>query len=252
MTRPESNMNVVRHALASFVRQSGRPGAAVAALLLVAIGGPGFSVPSRSVSLAAAQDTIRFAHERHESIRCITCHPRDRRGVLNWSIARDCQGCHHAESPAGRECVRCHTPGEMAAPIPVATPVALSVWTAPRTRQLGFSHDRHRQLDCAGCHGETRERTVERTCASCHADHHEASRDCAACHPSPREAHTRELHQTGCGASGCHVRESTPAVTPVRATCLACHVEEKDHKTGRECATCHLISWSDTRTPGRP
>jgi hypothetical protein len=25
-------------------------------------------------------------------------------------------------------------------------------------------------------------------------------------------------------------------VTPVRATCLACHGEQRDHKVGRECA----------------
>src|SRR6185503_12622417 len=99
---------------------------------------------------------------------------------------------------------------------------------------------RHAGVQCATCHGQSRERTVQRDCASCHTDHHTAERTCVSCHPPSLDSHKRELHATGCGSSGCHEQERGPAVSPVRATCLLCHVAQADHKANRECAPCHL------------
>lgn len=185
----------------------------------------------------------RFEHSTHDELSCTTCHStQSGHGDLK-SSARDCQGCHHGNSAAVRDCARCHAPGEIGPARPVATPFALTVWTQPRSRPVAFAHERHARLECGSCHDDSRQRDVERTCASCHADHHTAERDCASCHPASRETHTRAVHATGCGASGCHERERGAPVSPVRATCLACHGEQRDHKRNRECAPCHLSAW---------
>jgi hypothetical protein len=195
------------------------------------------------------RDTARFEHARHASVTCTTCHStRTGHGDLKQSVARDCQGCHHGNNATARNCVACHTTGEIGAARPVSTTFALSVWQQPRSRPVAFAHERHSRLECATCHADTRQRTVERTCASCHTEHHTPERNCASCHPPAKDTHTRAVHATGCAASGCHDRERGTAVSPVRATCVACHAEQRDHKTGRECAPCHLSAWSGTRS----
>ena len=191
------------------------------------------------------QQQSKFEHARHESLTCTTCHgTQTGHGTLKASVARDCQGCHHGNNATARRCSRCHTPAEIGAVRQVSTTVALSVVAQPRQKMLPFAHERHARLECANCHTDSRERTVERTCASCHSEHHTADRDCASCHPASRDTHTLAVHATGCATSGCHYRERSAAVTPVRATCLACHGEQRDHKTGRECAPCHLSAWT--------
>jgi len=217
---------------------------------------PALEALNQAVAPAGSQGgaPARFEHARHDKLSCTTCHStRSGHGDLK-GLARDCQGCHHGNSATARDCTRCHTPGEIGPVRHIATPFALTVWPQPRTRSLPFAHERHARLECGSCHADSRQRGVERTCASCHADHHTAERDCAACHPASRETHTRAVHATGCAASGCHERERGVAVSPVRATCLACHAEQRDHKPNRECAPCHLSAWSQAAggTGGRP
>ena len=190
------------------------------------------------------RDTARFEHARHDALSCTTCHSTSAGHGDLRPLARDCQGCHHGTRAIVRDCARCHTAGEIGAARLLATPVALSVWPQPRTRPLPFAHERHARLECGACHADSRQKSVQRDCASCHDDHHAADRDCASCHPPARETHTREVHITGCATSGCHERERGPAVTPVRATCLSCHAEQKTHKPDRECAPCHLSAWT--------
>jgi hypothetical protein len=191
------------------------------------------------------RDTARFEHARHDALTCTTCHSTSSgHGSLKRSVALDCQGCHHGNTTLGRNCASCHTAAEIGAPRPHEVTFALSVWPAPRTRQQTFAHERHPGLECGTCHTGSRQKTVQRDCASCHADHHTADRDCASCHPPSRDTHTRALHTTGCAASGCHDRERSTAVTPARATCLVCHAEQKAHKPDRECAPCHLSAWT--------
>jgi hypothetical protein len=198
-----------------------------------------------SSSESAPQDSAKFAHSRHDKLSCTTCHGTSSgHGDLKSSVARDCQGCHHGTRTIVRDCAQCHTPAELRAPRPVPMPFALGVLAEARSRSTPFAHERHAGLECATCHADTRQKTVERPCASCHADHHTPDRNCASCHPDSRGTHTRAVHATGCGASGCHDRERSAAVTPVRATCLACHGEQRDHQAGRECATCHLSAWT--------
>lgn len=208
---------------------------------------------ARAPAAGQGRDTTRFEHARHASLSCTTCHStRSGHGELKQSIARDCQGCHHGNNATARDCARCHAPAEIGPARQLATTFALTVWAQPRTRSLPFGHERHARLDCGSCHADSRQKTVERTCASCHADHHTAERDCASCHPPARDTHTRAMHITGCGTSGCHERERGTAVSPVRATCLACHAEQRDHKANRECAPCHLSAWSGAVPGARP
>jgi hypothetical protein len=193
------------------------------------------------VALAQAQprDTGAFQHARHRPVRCVTCHI----GASVRAVARQCTACHHGNTAIGNKCESCHASNEIAGTHRIATNVSLSVWPAPRSRTLDFAHERHASVSCGSCHAANLSRAVEKTCASCHSEHHEATRSCASCHPSARATHTRELHITGCGGSGCHVRETTASITPARAVCLSCHVEQTEHKPGRECAPCHLSTW---------
>jgi len=210
--------------------------------------------PSRLIPASSqGADTARFQHARHDALTCTTCHStRSGHGDLKRSVARDCQGCHHGNTPTGRDCARCHSSGEIGQSRVLAARVALTVWPQPRERALSFSHDRHTRLPCANCHAGARQKTIERDCSSCHADHHGPDRNCASCHPPARESHARSVHATGCATSGCHERERGTAVSPVRATCLLCHAEQRDHKAGRECAPCHLSAWTGPASRERP
>lgn len=201
------------------------------------------------VALAQARDTARFEHARHRSVTCLTCHTTQvEHGTLKAS-ARQCSACHHANTSVGNACESCHQRSELVGTHSVATVMPLTVWPAARTRTLSFAHEQHPRVACADCHGGNLRRTVEKTCASCHVDHHAATRSCVSCHPSARETHTRALHVTGCGGSGCHMGEATAAVTPARAVCVACHVAQIEHKPGRECAPCHLSAWRPSTAP---
>lgn len=200
-----------------------------------------------------ARDTVsRFEHAQHRAVSCTTCHSAQvEHGGLNRT-ARRCTECHHADNRVGRDCARCHQSTELTQAYPVVSTLQLTVRTTPTPRTLTFAHETHAKVACADCHGQNLSRSVEKTCASCHADHHEAARDCASCHPAARATHTRAVHLTGCGGSGCHYREATPATSTARNVCLACHAELKAHKPGGDCSTCHLTSWRAVAATGRP
>jgi nitrate/TMAO reductase-like tetraheme cytochrome c subunit len=190
------------------------------------------------------RDSATFEHARHNALSCTTCHStRTGHGELRQAVARDCQGCHHGAGALVRDCAVCHTRTELGTVRQLPTPFALTVFTQPQTRPLPFAHERHGTLECETCHSSGRQKAVARDCASCHANHHTAEASCGSCHPPARTTHTREVHATGCATSGCHDRERGVPVSPVRATCLACHAEQRDHKPDRECAPCHLSSW---------
>jgi nitrate/TMAO reductase-like tetraheme cytochrome c subunit len=193
---------------------------------------------------AQGRDSGRFEHARHNDLSCTTCHSTSGgHGSLRTAVARDCQGCHHNTAVA-TNCSRCHTTTELTVVRERITSFALTVLPRPATRPLPFAHARHAGLVCGDCHPAGRQKTVLRDCASCHANHHTATATCSTCHPPARTTHTREVHATGCAASGCHDREQGVAVLPVRATCLACHAEQREHKPGKECAPCHLSAWT--------
>ena len=199
------------------------------------------------------RDTVsRFEHARHRAVSCTTCHSTQaEHGGLNRT-ARRCMDCHHANNRVGLDCARCHQATELAQPHAVTTTLQPAALGAPLQRSLTFAHETHARVTCASCHGQDLSRSVEKTCASCHTDHHEAARDCASCHPPSKGTHTRAVHLTGCGGSGCHYREATPATSTAPNVCLACHTELREHKPGRDCATCHVTRWPAVATAGRP
>jgi hypothetical protein len=197
-------------------------------------------------------DSARFAHARHESVSCTTCHTTNAQHGGLRATARQCTACHHGNTALGRACERCHAPVELAPAKQLTVQVNLTVARAPVTRTVAFEHGRHARLTCEQCHAPDLKRAVQKTCESCHTDHHEATRNCVSCHTSVRDSHNRALHGSGCGGAGCHFQEKTPAVTPARAVCLACHTAQADHKPDRECAGCHLSAWRPTpAVPGR-
>jgi hypothetical protein len=206
-------------------------------------GGPPLDDPpgQRSERSIAPADT--FSHTRHRRLTCITCHtttsPTRR---LTFEPPRGCQICHH-QRPASSECATCHQSSDLSQPELVT--VAVSVpHQAPRSRQVPFEHEQHRQLACIKCH-TTRVSLVPEppaaTCVACHEDHHAARRECATCHRTAEifKAHAPPIdaHQA---CDRCHTERTVERLEPTRSFCLACHGSETDHHAEQECAVCHL------------
>ena len=120
--------------------------------------------------------------------------------------------------------------------------------TNPR-RELSFSHAAHTPIACAQCHSTPVTLAANRSCASCHGDHHTPERSCRGCHVSPQRVHTRVVHQ-GCAGSGCHSDAATLALAPTRNVCLVCHQTQVNHMTGRDCGTCHNVAWRPSGRAG--
>ena len=193
---------------------------------------------------ASLQQRSDFSHRRHRDVACTQCHSMERtHGELTVRTERDCQSCHHATDARAGTCAACHTTTEIAATRREPQPMRLTVWREPRSRPLPFDHDEHRTLDCTGCHTQALTFAVERTCTSCHAQHHEPTADCTSCHLPPKAAHTRAAH-LGCSGSGCHLDQVSPRLTATRSTCLTCHVDLVRHQPGKQCAACHQVAWS--------
>jgi hypothetical protein len=118
-----------------------------------------------------------------------------------------------------------------------------------RRRTVQFPHAKHDTLACTACHVSPvtlAPADSVLTCAGCHEQHHDQSRDCAACHRTAaiREAHKRpvEAHQA-CDA--CHTEATVARLVPTRSFCLACHQPDQDHFPAKECSACHF-----QRSPG--
>ena len=190
-----------------------------------------------------------FSHDRHATVACTACHgTAAAHGALVVRTAADCQACHHAPRMRDR-CQRCHTSSEMAGTYPQDVMLDLSVWTAPRSRELAFTHGMHERVACATCHTTSGTFAASVTCASCHEDHHDfvGGTMCQACH-APQDArpgpvHDRAVH-LGCGGAGCHENAAVAELPPTRPVCLTCHGAQRDHYPERPCAVCHATDWS--------
>lgn len=185
----------------------------------------------------------RFPHDRHTSLACHACHsPGEAHGKVTVRAPQDCQACHHSTQQRA-VCTTCHTTTETAAPRVATVDARGSVWTGVRTRSLTFEHARHANLQCRSCHGSGTNLGSPKSCTSCHDDHHDASRNCVSCHSAGAAGHPREAVHQGCTAGGCHQDARIAALEPSRNVCLVCHRQQTDHKPGRDCASCHLVSW---------
>jgi hypothetical protein len=201
-------------------------------------------------ALGARADTLprspadSFAHERHKSLPCLTCHLSNSGSVLTFEPPRGCQICHHTIQ-ARKGCVQCHVSGSIPATLDVSLTIA-AAGNPPIERTVAFPHERHTKLPCAGCHGQPVSLAPvdsARTCRGCHADHHEAGRACATCHRTPAiiQPHSPPV-QAHVACNACHPTAAIAPLTPTRSFCLVCHDPKVDHHPERQCVACHLQS----------
>lgn len=203
---------------------------------------------------SAARSAIGFSHARHSGLDCRRCHAEVAGHASHQGTActdchappaataaaegpTDCGSCHHAAT-RGRSCTACHQPERRGA-IPLSVSLKLSVWSAPRSRELTFDHARHSTLQCRTCHTDAPAFAARPDCGACHA-HHAGGADCRVCHPSPPAgAHTAAVH-SGCAGGGCHQDPPVRVATLSRSECLLCHPDRVQHEPGRACASCHI------------
>lgn len=191
----------------------------------------------------AASPTDTFSHQRHRRLACITCHTTTSpTRTLTFEPPRGCQICHH-QRPSRSECSACHQSSELAQAAPVTVSVSVPRH-APRGRDVPFGHETHAKVSCMDCHTTPVSLAPEpaaASCTACHEPHHIAGMDCASCHRTPRiaEAHAPPIdaHRA---CDQCHTARTVAALAPTRSFCLACHGDETDHYSDRECSVCHL------------
>lgn len=210
---------------------------------------PPQQAPAEAKRVAIARDTLLFSHATHRGLQCTTCHSTTgpAHGSVTLRSARDCMACHHGRTVqtlggGTSACLHCHQASGLPSRARTVT-VMTSTLAAPVTRQLLFAHGTHSAIACAQCHTTPVTLASASTCASCHQSHHEEARTCTSCH-SAYDAHRAKQVHTGCGGSGCHSDRSVLALGARRNVCLSCHVDQTNHKPGRECGTCHRVQWS--------
>lgn len=200
-----------------------------------------------------------FDHAEHTDVACTECHSSaERHGQVTVTTARQCASCHHGPSARERSCTACHAEGTLTGRIGVQRSIRLAVWDGPRSRELGFDHAAHGELECGECHVGAPLMPAARDCADCHEEHHEAHADCSACHAAPPEdAHDLDVHLTSCTGAGCHGTQDGRAYGPEyrrasRSFCLSCHTDQIDHEPRRPCAECHLLPEVHAGREGAP
>lgn len=193
-------------------------------------------------------DTMRvlqvntFAHRRHESLPCLTCHEAHAQSRLKFVPPRGCQACHH-QAPEENRCPSCHPREVTATPLPRVVTVTVR-GKPPRPRTVGLRHQWHAALRCSGCHTQPvwlEPADSVLTCTGCHSDHHQAGRTCGICHnDSAAFAPHAPPAQAHAGCDACHATRTIERLVPERAMCLTCHPGRRDHEAGKECTPCHF------------
>lgn len=218
------------------------------------------AAPAAARAIPASQSPRgAFPHEKHRGLPCQRCHAAVPGHTMHANIAcsachapvpvtgpvptpDQCAACHHSETQS-RSCTTCHAPSTVGA-LTLTQTWKLSVWPAPRPRQLNFDHRWHTSQPCAACHTNRPAMVPTRPCASCHV-HHEGQVDCRNCHQTPPAgAHTIAIHAspTGCAGSGCHQNPPVTVATLSRNECLVCHADRANHQPGKVCSTCHMLA----------
>jgi hypothetical protein len=217
--------------------------AALAGALVVA-------APADSAAQSAGRTAVEdrdpraFRHARHEGVTCGVCHALEERHRTRrvWTAA-DCAACHHgAATPTG--CTSCHERADFASPRRTPTLMKLSVWDAPRTRDLMFDHARHAGVGCLDCH-QGGMSLPPQSCSTCHAQHHRPEAECSHCHFAPDPAAHDLASHASCGA--CHSAEATARPMLSRHSCLVCHDTKREHRPNRSCAQCHVLPRTTAR-----
>jgi hypothetical protein len=212
---------------------------------------PGDDPPGGGVSTLPALPSDSFSHPRHKKLACLTCHLSTSGQKLTFEPPRGCQICHH-QDPLKSECAKCHEPGSL--PEIVAVPVSIAAAAKPaRERTVAFRHEKHTDLKCTVCHGQSVTMApVDSavTCTGCHDKHHEAARHCAECHQtaSITQTHAKPA-RTHVACDACHATAAIAALSPTRNFCLACHPSAVDHHDEKECSACHLQATPEEYRP---
>lgn len=208
-----------------------------AALLCAGLAAP---TPSRADLQFPGSRSTEFDHRRHERIACDRCHGTgEQHRTMLVRTEQDCRACHHDAARAS-ECTACHERSELPEPGTVPVSLELSVWQGGRPRDLRFGHVLHGRVECRNCHGTPVTLEMDRTCGSCHEDHHTAAADCESCHVSPRPgAHDASAHLS-CSGGGCHDARAVPGVAS-RGLCLTCHPQQRTHEPAGDCGRCHQV-----------
>lgn len=105
------------------------------------------------------QRTLSFAHARHGSLACTTCHGSD----VSRAPTKTCESCHADHHAIARDCTACHpTPreghGRDTHEGCATCHTDAAVKALPPTRPV-----------CLACHQQQREHFVGQECVSCHA-----------------------------------------------------------------------------------
>jgi len=203
---------------------------------------PGDGTPTRALSALSPLPSDSFSHPRHQKLTCLTCHLSQSGHKLTFEPPRGCQICHH-QSPAQNDCSRCHEHGSL--PEAIAVQVSVAAAGKPgRERTVAFQHERHAELRCTACHGQSVSLAPvdsAASCQGCHDKHHDPERQCSSCHRTalitPPHARPARVH-VACDA--CHPAAAIAALQPTRTFCLACHDSGVDHFPAKQCSTCHL------------
>jgi class III cytochrome C family protein len=195
---------------------------------------------SRAIPVTQVAGVSTFNHAPHRNLDCALCHGFERRhGEVRLRSSADCAACHH-QGRSATPCETCHAKRTLAFSRTEAVQVALSVWDAPKTRDLPFPHARHSGLPCNSCHAKGGER-AQADCAKCHEAHHAAGTQCTICHAAPpADAHDADVHEAEC--TDCHAKGPQRSKPDTRAFCLTCHRGQVDHNPGKICADCHKVS----------
>jgi formate dehydrogenase gamma subunit len=173
-------------------------------------------------------DALAFSHDRHATFRllgrhaaleCGMCHrpvgPQSSATRYTGIDSSRCDSCH--QDPHGGQmrsgCDTCHVE---------------SGW---KGEHLAFDHSRHSVfsldaihagVDCAGCHGDARERRyrpLDSTCSGCHKAVERHLEGVAGSLDGPPDPHSGRVDCTGC-----HPPERAPlAATEYGALCRGCH-----------------------------
>jgi hypothetical protein len=202
----------------------------------------------RMRSGAARPEAIRqqqgMNHLAHRDVPCTDCHiSRETHGQVSIGSGAVCQSCHHTQPVVDRGCAQCH--GRTGPSVEVPITIRMDLSRGAVDRQVRFDHDDHSSRNCAECHTQGASMRVERTCASCHQNHHTATASCVTCHNQPnRDSHTAQVHTRNCAGSACHEAAGYGAMTEGRNTCLVCHQGQAEHRPGQACAACHRVSFS--------